>query len=181
MNAPAIGSSPFSQCFSGRCQPRGRTTQHRGLFVEPVGLAFGGREREVAAHRVHQVGLALDEIGPGRAQRILEVRHEDVGAGVERIDDHLALGRSRDLDAPVEEVLRNRGDSPLRGAQRPRFLREVRQPAGVELALFGRAAGEQSRALVREALREVIHEGDGFRRQHRPPFRRRWPAAACLQ
>ena len=124
--------------------------QDRGLLVEPVGLALGRRERQVAAHGSHQVRLPLDEVGPGRAQGILEVRHEDVRAGVQRVDDHLALGRARDLDAPVHQVLRDRADAPVRGAQRPRFFREVRQLAGLELALPGFAPREQPGALVRE-------------------------------
>ena len=61
-------------------------------------------------------------------------------------------------------------DAPVRGAQRAGFLREVRQLAGVELALFGRAPREQSGALRGETVRKVVHERDGVRRQHRQPF-----------
>ena len=52
---------------------------------------------------------------PGRRVRVLEVRHEDLRARVERVDHHLPIGRARDLDAPVLEVGGRLGDAPLAG------------------------------------------------------------------
>ena len=43
-------------------------------------------------------------VRPGRRVRVLEVGHEDVRAGVERVDHHLALDRAGDLDAAVAQV-----------------------------------------------------------------------------
>ena len=47
--------------------------------------------------RVAQVELALDHVVPGRRVGVLEVGHEPVGARVQRVDDHLAVGRPGDL------------------------------------------------------------------------------------
>ena len=55
-----------------------------------------------------QLTWPADHIGPGRRQRVLEVRHEDPRARVERVDHHLGLGRAGDLDPPVVEVRRSR-------------------------------------------------------------------------
>jgi DNA-binding transcriptional LysR family regulator len=49
---------------------------------------------------------------PSRAERVLEVGHEHLRAGVQRVDDHLALDRAGDLDAAV--LQRRPGSAPTR-------------------------------------------------------------------
>src|SRR5262249_40144883 len=93
------------------------------------------------------VRLALDAVLPGGRVRILEVGHEDAGAGIERVDDHLSGDRPGDLDTAVLQVARRRGEAPARIlANGARLFEEGRQPAGVELGLTLAASFEQLHA-----------------------------------
>src|SRR3546814_2726433 len=60
--------------------------------------------------RVAQVELALDQVVPGRRRRVLEVRHEDAGAAVQRVDDHLAVDgagdRSEEHTSELQSLMR---------------------------------------------------------------------------
>ena len=87
--------------------------QHRGL-VGRAGSACRFRigEADLAGPAVLQVDLAFDVVRPGRRIGILEIRHEDVGAGIERVDDHLAVDRAGDLDAAVMQIGWDRRDPP---------------------------------------------------------------------
>ena len=68
--------------------------QRRDLVVQPVAL-LPRVERDRLPHRVAHVSLAVDDVGPRRRARVLEVGHEDLRARVERVDHHLALDRAR--------------------------------------------------------------------------------------
>ena len=138
--------------------------QHRGLVVQLVLLA-ALLERDRAADRVAQVELALDHVRPGRAVRVLEVRHEGRRAAVERVDHHLAVGRAGDLDAAVEEVRRLVRDLPLRLADRLRLGEEIGQPAGVEVLLPRLAAGEELLPAAFELAMQLRDERERFRGQ----------------
>ena len=160
---------------STRCQPRGRTTSVARLVVQAVGLALGRVEGERAADRVGERRLAADDVGPGRRQRVLEVGHEDAGARVEGVDHHLGLGRPGDLDPPVVEVGRRRGDGPVGLADVAASpTRKSGRAPGIELGLAllrgaagGRAAaartgaGGRRRTRARRAVRTRSDAGDG--------------------
>ena len=117
--------------------------QRRHLGIEVVALALGTDVADGALDRVAQIELAFEIVLPGGRIRILEIRHEDVGAGVQRIDDHLAVDRARDLDTAVEQVVRNGRDGPFGFADAGGFGEEVGQLAGVDLLLAGAAAGQK--------------------------------------
>ena len=53
--------------------------------------------------RVAQVELALDHVLPERGVGVLEVGQPHLGAGVQRVDRHLAVGRPGDLGPPVDQ------------------------------------------------------------------------------
>ena len=76
-------------------------------------------EVEPPAPAVAQVDLALDQFVPGRRGGVLEVGHEHLGARIERVDDHLGVGRPGDLDPPVLQVGgdRRRPSSRRRGCR----------------------------------------------------------------
>jgi hypothetical protein len=74
-----------------------------GPFAEAVRLALGRLEGERAADGVDERRLSGDDVGPGRRERVLEVGHEHARPRVERVDHHLGLGGTGDLDAPVIE------------------------------------------------------------------------------
>ncbi len=83
------------------------------LVVELVLLLRGGvSEGNRAADGVAQVELAFEEIVPQRRAGIFKVGHEDLGAGVEGVDDHFAIDRAGDLDAAIHEVGGQRSDGP---------------------------------------------------------------------
>ena len=94
--------------------PAGAHEEGRERVAEAVLLAAAA-ERDGAVHRVAQVDLALDRVLPGGRVGVLEVRHEDLGARVEGVDDHLAVDRAGDLGAAVLQVGRARGPPARRG------------------------------------------------------------------
>ena len=110
--------------LSGRCQPRGRTSSTAVLVVQLVGLAARrvARSRSGGGPRRARLIWPSTMVGPGGRGGVLEVGHEAGGAGVQRVDDHLAVDRAGDLDAAVEEVGRERRHLPVgrRGSPRSR-------------------------------------------------------------
>ena len=77
----------------------------------------------------------FERVFKGRRIGIFEVRHEHVGARIQRVDDHLAVDGPRDLDPAVAKVFRDRCDLPGSPAQLGSLLEKVRSPAGIELLL----------------------------------------------
>ena len=162
---PDTGLPSTITCFSGRCQPRGRTNSTAVLSLRLVRLAFGRREVDAAADRVAQVDVALDVVVPARRVRVLEVRHEHARAAIERVDDHLAVDRTRDLDAAVLDVGRDRRAGPVAFADRARLGQEVGQLAGVELGLPRGAPREELVAPSAERALQLGHERHRLGRQ----------------
>src|SRR5207249_2059438 len=71
----------------GEVEPARAHQEHGGLLMETVLLARGRIvEGEPSANRVAEVELPFDEVIPGRGIRVLEIRHEEIGARVERVD-----------------------------------------------------------------------------------------------
>ena len=107
--------------------------QDRGPGGELVFLAaLRVGEVDLVGPAVLEVDLALDLVFPGRRVGILEIGHEDLGAGVQRVDDHLAVGRAGDLDAAVLKVGGDRRDLPVAVADVLRLGQEIGQRAGIE-------------------------------------------------
>ena len=112
----------------------------------PSGLTIA----DGSVDRVAQIELAFEIVLPGGRIGVFEIRHENVGAGVQRVDDHLAVDGARDLDAAVEQIVRNGRNRPFGVADVGGFGKEVGQLAGVDLLLAGAAAAQK---LLRGALR----------------------------
>ena len=148
-----------AQVALGQVQAAGAHEQHGVLLVEAVLLALL-LVLHRAPHRISEVGLADDHVGPGGRVRVLEVGHEAPGAGVERVDDHLAACGAGDLNAAVLEGVRNRRHLEVLGRGD-----EVERAAGVELGLAFRPCFEQAAAGVVELLVETAHELQGLRGQ----------------
>lgn len=164
--------------------------ERRGAVAEPVlppsrRVAVGDR----AGNRVAQVHLPAHQVLPRRRQRVLEVSlaptitttsrsrhvkiltdgapelcaayHEDLGAGVEGVDDHLArLGGAGDLDGAVGDGRRHGGARPAacladgpRGRVEPGELAGVVPPLRLPPALHGVPDGAAELAL------QAGHEG----------------------
>ena len=139
----------------------GADEEDGGRVVEFVTL-FGGRvfEGDGAADGVAQVELAVEQVVPGGRGGVLEVGHEDLGAGVEGVDDHLAVDGAGDLDAAVEQVGGDGRDGPLGVADVLGLGQEVGLLAGVERGLAGDAGGEQFLAAGVEAALQADEEGE---------------------
>ena len=152
-------------CFSGRCQPRGRTNSTAVFALSLYALPSGEVKSIVRRTASHEVDLALDVVVPARRVGVLEVRHEDAGAGVERVDDHLAVDRAGDLDAAVGEVGRHRRARPVGVADRARLGQEIGKLARVELGLARRAAREELGATAAERALQLRRERDRLGRQ----------------
>src|SRR5450432_913100 len=139
--------------------------QYRGLGAQFVRLAFGADVIDLAPDRVAQVEMTLNVVVPFWGVGVLEIRHEHAGAGVERVDDHLAVDRPGDLDAPVLDVGKNAGARPVALANRTRLRQEIRQFPGIELLLSGGAQRKQLRAARAELALQSYGECDRLRRQ----------------
>src|SRR6266540_3787229 len=117
--------------------------QHGHLVVEPVLPALRALEGDGALDGLDQVRLAGEHVLPGRRVGVLEIGHEDLRARVERVDEHLAVGRAGDLDAAVGQVRRQRGDPPVAGAHALGGGQEAGQLTGVERLLAAAAPLQQ--------------------------------------
>ena len=141
--------------------------QRRGTVVEAVGLAARGiLEGDGAGDGVAQVDLAADHVVPGGRARVLEIGHEHAGAGVERVDYHLALDRPGDFDAAVLEVGGHRSDGPLGGADLGGFGQEVWHFAALDAPLTLGAAFEKGTPLGPESAFQRRHQVERRRRQN---------------
>jgi hypothetical protein len=78
--------------------------QRRHRRIQSVDTTVRVGELDAARNRIVKVELSADNVVPGRRHRVLAIRHEHPCAGIERIDDHLAIGRTGDLDPAVLEI-----------------------------------------------------------------------------
>src|SRR5207237_3898623 len=121
--------------------------ERRNRGIQPV-MLLARREFDVAGHRVAQIDLAVDRTRPGRRMRVLEVRHVDLRAGIERVDHHLTIDGTRDLDPTIEQVARNGSHAPVGFAHVGGTREERREGAGVEVTLaVGTTAQQRTPAL----------------------------------
>ena len=148
--------------------PAARTHQKCGdLVLEPVLLAVPRvRELELAPHRVVQVPLALDHVAPARAERVLDVGHEHLRAGVQRVDHHLAIDGARDLGPAAVQVRRGRRDLPVAVADFLRLGREGRIVAGLDAGVAFHPVFKEGRAPLLEPAAEFRRELQRLRRQN---------------
>ena len=164
MRLPEARSPSMRMCFSSRCQPRGRTTI---VASSPSGLsAYALPSSEVKSIIRSSASLRLSwpsiMFVPQRGVGVLEVGQPDVGAGVERVDRHLPVGRAGDLDPPVDQAGRGRRDPPGRVLADVRRLRqEVEHRAAAELAPAGGGARQSS--SWRRAAERVVQRHEQFK------------------
>ena len=87
--------------------------QVRDLVLQAV-LLLAGVQRDGAIDGIDQVRLPFDAVQPRRRVRVLEIRHEDAGARIQRVDHHLSVDGPRDLDPAIEQVWRRSSNAPVR-------------------------------------------------------------------
>ena len=134
--------------------------------LQLVALALRRREGDGAPDGVGQVDLALDDVAPVGRVGVLEVGEPDAGAGVERVDRHLAAGRAGDLDPAVPQVARGRRDLPVGAADLGGGVQERRPLAGRDPLPAGTSRGEQLVAPTAELPLQVGHERQRLGGQH---------------
>src|SRR5215467_10412227 len=104
-------------------------------------------EGDRTAYRIDQIDLSFNQVLPGRRVGVLEIGHEDIGAAVQRIDYHLAVGGAGDLDAAVPKVLRDRRYPPVAVADCLGLGQEIRfQPASSWRWITARRARRRRRS-----------------------------------
>ena len=119
----------------GKVPAPGANQQHRHLLVELVFLAVGRGKIDLAANRVAHVHLAVQRGFPGGSVGVLEVGHIGLRAGVQRVNDHLAIDGSRNLYAAVLKIRRNGVNVPVTFADLFRLRKEVRKDPTVKGSL----------------------------------------------
>ena len=130
------------------------------LLRDGVGIGDG------AADGVAQIDLAVEQVVPGGSARVLKVGHEDLGAGVERVDDHLAIDGPGNLNAAVQDVGGQRRDRPCGFADISRLGEEIGLLAGIESLLPFVPRGEQLFAARVEGALQIDDEGQCLRREN---------------
>ena len=156
--------------------PSARTHEKRRCyFVESIFFRAAAK-RDGAASGVVKVHVTVDVVRPHRRVGVFEVGHEDICAAVERIDDHLAIDRSGDLDATVDEIVWNRSDGPVAFANLARLGEEVGKLAGVESSFALLAFSEQRFTPRVELALQRGDEVERLRREDVIPLRAHWRA-----
>src|SRR5690606_31572354 len=80
---------------------------------DAVLLAFRAGEGQLTADRVAQRQLPADDVAPHGAGGVLLVGEPHAGAGVQRVDGHLRIGRPGDLHPAVLQARARAGDAPV--------------------------------------------------------------------
>ncbi len=140
--------------------------QRRSLLVKFVLFAFRAGIADDAIDGVAQVDMALDGFRPDGREGVLEIGHEDLCPGIQGVDDHFAVNRAGDLDAPVLQVCRNGRNRPVAAADVLCFRQEIGHFSGVDLRLPPRAALQQLFAPAPEGARQLHDKIDGLWRQN---------------
>src|SRR5947208_3442809 len=113
--------------------PTARTDQqHRNIFLQLVTLSFRAGKTDRPPDRIPQIDLALNHIRPRRRIRVFEIGHENLCAGIERIDHHLAIGRPGNLDPPIAQIRWNRCAGPVALTDRFCFRQKIECFATIE-------------------------------------------------
>ena len=141
--------------------------QRRRPWTKRVLLAgVGLNVRDRAADGVEQVLLAAHDVDPHRRVRVFEIGHEHLRAGVERVDDHLAVDGARDLDAAVLQVLWRRGDAPVAAAHVGGFSKKIRLCSRIEPRLHRSPPRQQLVDSRSKPAHEILDEGHCGGRQN---------------
>ena len=98
--------------------------------------------------------------------RILKVGHENICAAVQRIDDHLAIDRPRDLDSPVPQIGGNRTDAPCGLADPARLRKKLGQRSRVQRFLNRHAPCKQLESPTVKSAMQVRDESKCCGRQN---------------
>ena len=139
--------------------------QRRDPLVELIDL-LAAVQANRARDRLAQVALPVDHVPPGRRVGVLEIRHEHPRPGVERVDHHLAIRRTRDLHPPIRQIGRRRRHPPIPGAHTSRRRQKVRQLTSPQRSRARTPRGQQLLPFTSELARKQMKKLDRLRGQH---------------
>ena len=114
---------------------RARHQHRRAVRQAKLFAAVGIGEAQLIVPAIADIDLAVDQVLPGRRRAILEIGHIDAAIGVEPFDQLAPLERPGHLDATIDDLLGDRRNTPVAGADFGRLRQEVRQVAGIEALL----------------------------------------------
>src|SRR3954454_3531683 len=124
--------------------PPARTAHSRSRLLIQRILLRARFKRNRSTNRIAQIDLTVDIVEPRRRIRIFEIRHEDVRPAIERVDDHLPIDRTCDLDAAILQIVGYLRDGPVAIADVLRLRQKVRKLADIDAQLPSLARSEQS-------------------------------------
>jgi len=124
-----------------------------------IALSLRTLELNGSTNCVPQIVLAFDVVIPGRRIRVFEVGHEHIGAGVQRVDDHLAIDRPGNFHAAVAQIPRDGRYFPVACTDCSRLRQKIRKLALIDFPLHGSAPGQQFLPPGFEASRQLQQEG----------------------
>src|SRR5215470_4127010 len=136
--------------------------QRRPAGIEFVAFSLWTRIADRALDGVPQIELAFQVVLPGGRVRVFKVGHEDVGARVQRIDDHLAVDGTSNLYTPIQQVLWNGSNRPALRADLCRLGKEVGHLSRVDALLADSTSREEFPAAWLELARQLCQERTCF-------------------
>jgi len=140
--------------------------QHCRLVVEAIDRAVFGGERNRTADGVAQIDLTLHDVVPQRRIGVFEVRHKDLGARVEGVDDHLAVDGAGDFGAAIAEVRWDWCDLPIVGPDVCGLGVEIGQHPCFELVPARNAPCQECTAALFVALDQILDKSQRLTRQN---------------
>ena len=149
------------QVPAARADDQGREVLPQRVAAPAAGVV----EVDGAGVGVAQVDLALEQVRPRRRGGVLEVGHEHAGAGIERVDDHLAVHGAGDLHPAVAEVAGNGRDRPVAVPDARGGGEKIGPRAGVERRLPVDPRAQELAARRIERPVQAGHEAERLRRQ----------------
>ena len=188
--SPTPARRPTSMFFSSRCQPRGRTKSTAVSSFSRYSLpVVGCTKLDGPPHGVPRGCAGRRGCSPTSGEfESSKSAMNTFAPEFQRVDHHLAVDRTGDLDAPIGDVGGDRRDGPIAPRGSPA------SPPGSPASIPRRGApwivgapGEELRPAGAEAPLEPGHEGQGpaasarrrLPRARAEGARFRWRACAC--
>jgi hypothetical protein len=139
--------------------------QHRGFLVQFIFFSFRAPKSDRTPDRVAQIDLAFDHVLPSRRIGVLEIGHEHFRAGVQRVDHHFTVGRARDLNPAVAQIVWDRRAAPVMLANFLGRGQEVREFASIKAQLSNLPRAERFITPGAKLALQLRHECERVRRK----------------
>ena len=132
------------------------------MIMQIVTLTAFSGEIDAAINCIAQVDLAPHYHVPGRRCGVLKIRHEDIGPGIQRIDNHLRINWSGYLHPPVQKFFGQGGRFPVVATDSVGLCRKSGEYAAVHFTLPLLTHGKQFPDPGCKQLHQFRHEIQGI-------------------